>query len=106
MSSVSHQSIFTTPTLISDVMCDFLGKEKGIKMKRTDVTREINAYIRINNLQDLDNKCKINYDDKLQALFQLNSNNELTYFNIQKYMSPHFANMSINSPNNFTESII
>ncbi len=106
MTSVLHQSIFVTPTLISNQMCDFLGREKGIKMKRTDVTREINAYIRVNNLNDPNNKCKINSDAKLQTLFQLNPNEELTYFNIQKYMSPHFANMSINSPNDFTESII
>jgi len=99
-------SKFVVPTLISDLMCDFLGREKGIKMKRTDVTREINAYIRNNKLEDPINRCKINHDTKLQTLFQLNPNEELTYFNIQKYMSPHFANMSINSPNNFTESII
>jgi chromatin remodeling complex protein RSC6 len=51
-------------------------------MRRTDVTREINVYIRVNNLNDPNNKCKINPDTKLQTLFQLNSNDELTYFNI------------------------
>ena len=105
-SPVYRQSIFVVPTLISDLMCDFLGKEKGIKMRRTDVTREINAYIRINNLNDPNTKGKINPDTKLQTLFQLNPNDGLTYFNIQKYMSPHFANTSINGTNNFTESII
>jgi chromatin remodeling complex protein RSC6 len=99
-------SRFTTPTLISDTMCEFLGKEHGLKMKRTDVTRLINLYIRENNLQDTSITNKINHDDKLQTLFQLKLNDELTYFNIQKYMSPHFANMSIDSPNKFTDRLM
>jgi chromatin remodeling complex protein RSC6 len=99
-------SKFTTPTIISDAMCEFLGKEHGLKMKRTDVTRLINLYIRENNLQDTSITRKINYDDKLYTLFQLKPNDELTYFNIQKYMSPHFANMSIDSPNKFTDHLI
>jgi chromatin remodeling complex protein RSC6 len=97
-------SKFTTPTLISDSMCLFLEKENGLKMKRTDVTRLINVYIRDNKLQDINSNSKINPDSRLQTLFQLNQNDELTYFNIQKYMSPHFANMNMNSTNIFTES--
>ena len=99
-------SRFTTPTLISDTMCEFLGKEHGLKMKRTDVTRLINLYIRENNLEDVTNKHIINTDIRLQTLFQLKPNDELTYFNIQKYMSPHFANMSIDSPNKFTDRLM
>ncbi len=97
-------SKFVTPTIISDTMCDFLGMEQGTKMKRTDITRLINVYIRNNNLQDMNSNSKINPDEKMKTLFQLNLNDELTHFNIQKYMSPHFANMNMNSTNNFTES--
>jgi upstream activation factor subunit UAF30 len=60
-------------------------------MARTDVTREINAYIRANKLQDQDNGRKIIPDTKLAALLKLKKSDELTYFNLQKYMSPHFA---------------
>ena len=60
-------------------------------MARTDVTREINKYIRSHNLQDKENGRKINPDTKLQTLLKLNNTDELTYFNLQRYMSPHFA---------------
>jgi upstream activation factor subunit UAF30 len=82
---------FVKPTKISDELASFLGKDKGSEMARTDVTRDINTYIRANKLQDKDNGRKINPDKKLAALLKLKSGDELTYFNLQKYMSPHFA---------------
>jgi chromatin remodeling complex protein RSC6 len=63
-------------------------------MARTDVTREINKYIRTNNLQDKENGRKINPDKKLTSLLKLKKGDELTYFNLQRYMSPHFAKAS------------
>jgi chromatin remodeling complex protein RSC6 len=54
------------------------------------VTREINKYIRSHNLQDTNNGRKINPDTKLQTLLKLTQADELTYFNLQRYMSPHF----------------
>lgn len=82
---------FVKPTKISDELASFLGKEKGTEMARTEVTRDINKYIRTNNLQDKENGRKINPDAKLTALLKLKKNDELTYFNLQRYMSPHFA---------------
>jgi len=82
---------FVKPTKISDELASFLGKDKGTEMARTDVTREINTYIRANKLQDASNGRKINPDKKLATLLKLKSTDELTYFNLQKYMSPHFA---------------
>jgi len=82
---------FVKPTKISDELASFLGKEKGAEMARTDVTREINTYIRAHKLQDSTNGRKINPDKKLAALLKLKTTDELTYFNLQKYMSPHFA---------------
>jgi len=82
---------FVKPTKISDELASFLGKEKGTEMARTDVTREINTYIRAHKLQDKDNGRKINPDTKLAALLKLKKSDELTYFNLQKFMSPHFA---------------
>ena len=85
---------FVKPTKISDELASFLGKEKGAEMARTDVTREINTYIRAHKLQDSTNGRKINPDKKLAALLKLKTTDELTYFNLQKYMSPHFAKSS------------
>ena len=85
---------FVKPTKISDELASFLGKEKGTEMARTEVTRDINKYIRTHNLQDEKNGRKINPDTKLAALLKLKKNDELTYFNLQRYMSPHFAKAS------------
>lgn len=82
---------FVKPTRISDELASFLGKDKGTEMARTAVTRDINAYIRTNNLQDKENGRKINPDAKLAALLKLKKEDELTYFNLQRFMSPHFA---------------
>ena len=82
---------FVKPTLISDQLASFLGKPKGSELARTEVTREINAYIRANNLQDPQNGRRILADGKLKSLLSLNASDELTYFNLQKFMSPHFA---------------
>jgi chromatin remodeling complex protein RSC6 len=82
---------FVKPTLISNELAGFLGKPEGCEMARTEVTREINKYIRTNNLQDKENGRKINPDKKLTSLLKLKKGDELTYFNLQRYMSPHFA---------------
>tara|TARA_B110000483_G_scaffold221753_1_gene278017 strand:- start:45 stop:359 length:315 start_codon:yes stop_codon:yes gene_type:complete len=81
---------FVKPTKISDELANFLGKEKGFMMARTDVTKEMTNYIRENKLQDKDNGRKIIPDSKLKKLLNIDQSVELTYFNLQKYMSPHF----------------
>lgn len=82
---------FVKPALISNELAAFLGKASGTEMARTEVTKEINAYIRANKLQDPKNGRIIKADAKLQSLLNLKKGDELTYFNLQKYMSPHFA---------------
>lgn len=82
---------FVKPTLISSELASFLGKTAGTEMARTEVTREINAYIRANQLQDKTNGRRIIADAKLSSLLKLAAGEELTYFNLQRYMSPHFT---------------
>tara|TARA_B110000305_G_C19402448_1_gene620866 strand:- start:30 stop:668 length:639 start_codon:yes stop_codon:yes gene_type:complete len=81
---------FVKPTLISNELAVFLGKPLGSELARTEVTREINQYIRANKLQDPANGRKINPDTKLNKLLAVQKGEELTYFNLQRYMSPHF----------------
>jgi chromatin remodeling complex protein RSC6 len=81
---------FVKPTRISDELAEFLGKAVGTEMARTSVSKEINAYIRANNLQDEKNGRKINPDNKLSNLLKLSKEDELTYFNLQKFMKHHF----------------
>ena len=87
---IRRLSSFTTPMRISNELAKFIGKPAGTEMARTDVSRHINTYIRVNNLQDPQNGRIINPDSKLQKLLRLGKNDELTYFNLQKYMKPHF----------------
>ena len=89
---------FVKPTKISNELASFLEKPEGTEMARTSVTRDINAYIRTNSLQDKSNGRKINPDAKLAALLKIGATDELTYFNLQKFMSPHFAkNVKVSS---------
>jgi hypothetical protein len=85
---------FVRPSLISDELATFLGKPAGSEMARTDVTREINKYIRANSLQDKENGRKIIPDKPLKSLLKLEDSVELTYFNLQKYMGPHFPKVT------------
>ena len=81
---------FVKPTKITNELADFLGKEHGTLMARTDVTKQMTAYIRANSLQDKKNGRIILPDTKLRKLLKLTDADALTYFNLQKYMSPHF----------------
>jgi chromatin remodeling complex protein RSC6 len=81
---------FVKPTKISDELARFLEKPLGTEMARTEVTKEINTYIRANGLQDKTNGRKIIPDNKLSSLLKIDKGQELTYFNLQRYMSPHF----------------
>lgn len=80
----------TMPTQIAPILCDFLGKPHDTQMARTAITKEIYAYIRENRLQDQGNKQRINPDDKLKKLLDLEDNDELNYFNLQTHLSKHF----------------
>ena len=86
---------FVKPTRISDELAEFLGKTVGTEMARTSVSKEINQYIRTNSLQDKENGRKINPDAKLSKLLKINKGDELTYFNLQKYMKHHFVKAAV-----------
>ena len=81
---------FVKPAKITTELADFLGVAHGTEMARTDVTREITKYVRSHKLQDKDNGRKINPDAKLRKLLKVSEKEEVTYFNLQKFMSQHF----------------
>jgi len=80
---------FVKPQKISNELAEFLGKPVGTEMLRTEAARIINYYIRDHHLQDPQNGKVINPDAKLRALLKIGANDELTYFNISRYISPH-----------------
>ena len=85
---------FVKPARISNELATFLNQPPGTELARTEVTKVINAYIRANNLQDPSNGRIILPDPKLSDLLNVKKEDELTYFNLQRYMSPHFAKQS------------
>jgi chromatin remodeling complex protein RSC6 len=86
---------FVVPTEISSELAVFLGKPVGTKMARTDVTKEINAYVKANKLQNPTNGREIIPDVKLAKLLDLGQSDHLTYFNLQKYIKVHFLSKKV-----------
>jgi len=96
VSATRKPSGFVKPTLISDELAKFLGKTVGTEMARTDVSKEINGYIRDNHLQDKENGRKIHPDAKLSSLLNIKPGDEpLTYFNLQRFMKHHFVKTEV-----------
>ena len=46
---------FARPIEVTKELCDFLNKEDGTKMARTDVTKALIEYIKENNLKSVEN---------------------------------------------------
>jgi len=82
---------FAVPTKISKDLCKFMGKPEGSEMARTEVTKYIIQYIKNNKLPDKTNKKIIKPDSALKSLLDLKPEDEVTYFNLQKYMNKHFV---------------
>lgn len=81
---------FVKPSVISEELIKFLGKEAGTMMSRVEVSKEINAYITANQLKDKVQGRQINPDAKLAKLLKIGKDETLTYFNLQKYLKIHF----------------
>ena len=88
---------FANPTKVTKELCEFMNKQEGTQIARTDVTRALISYIKLNNLQNKANKKIILPDEKLQFLLGINEEQELTYFNLQKYMNKHFISGTLSS---------
>jgi chromatin remodeling complex protein RSC6 len=80
---------FEKPTLISDELAVFFGKEKGSRMARTEVSKLIHQYVQQHSLQNKENRRIIHPDAKLKKLLD-SKDDQLTYFNLQRYLKPHF----------------
>ena len=70
-------------------MALYFGKELGTLMARTEVSKQIHDYVMQQKLQNAANRRIIHPDAKLKQLLNVN-NDELTYFNLQKYLKFHF----------------
>tara|TARA_B100001769_G_C21698018_1_gene385532 strand:+ start:102 stop:569 length:468 start_codon:yes stop_codon:yes gene_type:complete len=80
---------FAKPSKISDILSSFMEKSPDTLVARTEVTQYLIKYIKTNSLQDPNNKRKIIPDKKLLELLD-SGDDEITFFNLQKYMNKHF----------------
>jgi len=81
---------FEKPTAISDELAKFVGEPIGTMLARTAVSKKIHEYVKSNNLQNPNNRRIITPDAKLKKLLKTTGNEELSYFNLQKYLKVHF----------------
>ena len=82
---------FSKPQLISEELCNFLGKSKGSMISRIEVTKHITDYIKKYNLQDPDEINIFKPDKKLKELFKVNENDGINYYSLQKHIQHHFS---------------
>lgn len=87
--NTGKKSGFEKPTLISDDLAAFFSKPKGTLMARTEVSKGIHKYVVENSLQKKENRRIIHPDAKLKKLLD-SKEDEITYFNLQKYLKCHF----------------
>ena len=81
---------FAKPCKVSKELCEFMNKSEGSEIARTEVTKYLIEYVKVNNLVNINNKKFILPDNKLKTLLGIEEGQDLTYFNIQKYMNKHF----------------
>ena len=67
-----------------------MNRSEGSEIARTEVTKALVSYIKENKLENTSNRKIIFPDNKLKFLLGLEDGQELTFFNIQKYMNKHF----------------
>ena len=83
---------FAKPGPVSDELRAFLKLGPDELIARTEVTKKITEYCKANNLQKAEDKRTINVDGPLKKLLRLKKGDELTFFNLQKYMKVHYPN--------------
>jgi len=82
---------FAKPSKVTKELCEFMKKDEGAEIARTEVTKALVSYIKENKLENKENSKIICPDEKLKTLLSIDDSEELTYFNIQKFMNKHFV---------------
>jgi len=80
---------FAKPSRITSELAKFLKVDANEKLARTNVTKMITSYVKDHNLQNPANKKIIVPDANLKKLLK-NGNEEVTFFNLQKFMKVHY----------------
>jgi len=92
---------FAVPSKISSEMCDFLSLKHGTELSRTDITKKLTTYIREKNLQIPTNRRSFIPDNALGGILgplkEIDQDKGYTYFNLQRYITPHIVSSSSSS---------
>lgn len=79
---------------VSDKLKAFLELGDNETVSRSEVTRRVNKYIKEKELKHPDNGRVIIMDDKLTALLSPPSDVQVTFLNMQKFISPHYLKVA------------
>ena len=101
-SANSLPSGITKPVSISDELAMFLGVSPGTLVPRNEVTKGVSGFVKLHSLSDPSNKQKFILDERPQAK-QLrtllgNPSEDVTYFNLQRYLKHHYTQMPATEP--------
>jgi len=69
----------------------FLGLKEDELISRSEVTKAINKYITEKGLKHPENGRQLVLDDKLRDLLAPPADVQVTFLNLQKYLSPHYV---------------
>ena len=83
---------FQVAVNLSKELCQFLNIEEDTKLNCSEVSRRMNIYFTNNSLQDGVN---IKMDKKLKDLLKPEKDEQVTYFNLQKYLKKHYIKKKI-----------
>ena len=86
MATKQKNSKFMQPMKVSEDLAAVVGKGP---MPRTEVTKNLWAYIKKRNLQDTKNRRNINPDEKLQKVF--GSKKAVNMFEMTKLVNKHLS---------------
>ena len=82
---------FNREQKISEELRSFLGLPEGQLVSRSTVTKSINEYVKANGLKHPDNGRVLVLDQKLRDLLKPPADVQVTFLNLQKYLSPHYT---------------
>lgn len=85
---------FNREQQISEKLRAFMGLPEGQLVSRSSVTRAINKYVKDKGLKDPANGRVIVLDETLRALLEPPADVEVTFLNLQKYLSPHYTKVA------------
>ena len=82
---------FNREQAVSEKLRKFLDLKEGELVSRSTVTRAINKYVTAYGLKHPDNGRVLVLDEKLKNLLQPPDDVQITFLNLQKYLSPHYT---------------